>query len=149
MKLLTGATGAAGSLIAKEFVQAREPVRILVRDRAKASWLEQIPTIQVVEGDLSKPDTLGQALEGVERVLLISGPTFQMVEAQATFIDAAKTAGVRHIVKFSGLDARPETRFPFGRMHKEIEDRLEASGLAWTHLRPTGFMQEYLPGTPA
>src|SRR5262249_28320672 len=48
-----------------------------------------------------------------------------------------------------GLDARPDTTFPFGLMHKKIEDYLEASGLAWTHLRPTGFMQEYLREAPS
>jgi uncharacterized protein YbjT (DUF2867 family) len=72
-----------------------------------------------------------------------------LVETQCTFIDACKAAGVRHVIKFSGLDARPETTFPFGLMHKEIEEYLEKSGLAWTHLRPTGFMQEYLREAPS
>jgi uncharacterized protein YbjT (DUF2867 family) len=72
-----------------------------------------------------------------------------MVETQCTFIDSCKAAGVRHVIKFSGLDARPETRFPFGRMHKEIEEHLESSGLTRTHFRPTGFMQEYLRETPS
>jgi uncharacterized protein YbjT (DUF2867 family) len=125
------------------------PVRILVRDRAKAAALEKVPTIELVEGDMSKPGSLGSALEGVDRVLMISGPRMDMVETQGTFIDAAKAAGVRHVIKFSGLDARPETTFPFGLMHKEIEEYLEKSGLAWTHLRPTGFMQEYLREAPS
>jgi len=45
--------------------------------------------------------------------------------------------------------AQPETAFIFGRMHREIEEYLEKSGLAWTHLRPTGFMQEYLREAPS
>jgi uncharacterized protein YbjT (DUF2867 family) len=53
------------------------------------------------------------------------------------------------VIKFSGLDARPDTTFPFGLMHKEIEEYLERSSLAWTHLRPTGFMQEYLREAPS
>jgi uncharacterized protein YbjT (DUF2867 family) len=72
-----------------------------------------------------------------------------MVETQNTFIDAAKAAGVRHVIKFSGLDARRDTTFPFGLMHKDVEEHLEQSGLAWTHLRPTGFMQEYLREAPS
>jgi uncharacterized protein YbjT (DUF2867 family) len=72
-----------------------------------------------------------------------------MVKTQTAFIDAAKAAGVRHVIKFSGLDARPDTTFLFGLMHKEIEEYLERSGLAWTHLRPTGFMQEYLREAPS
>jgi uncharacterized protein YbjT (DUF2867 family) len=80
---------------------------------------------------------------------MISAPLMDMVETQNTFIDACKTAGVRHVIKFSGLDARRDTTFPFGLMHKDIEEHLEKSGLAWTHLRPTGFMQEYLREAPS
>jgi uncharacterized protein YbjT (DUF2867 family) len=149
MILLTGATGAAGSFIANEFVEQGVPVRILVRDRAKAKRFENIPTVEIVEGDMSDRSSLTHALEGVHRVLLISGAAADMVETQFTFIDACKAAGVRHVIKFSGLDARLETIFPFGLMHKKVEDYLEASGLAWTHLRPTGFMQEYLREAPS
>ena len=149
MILLTGATGTAGSFIANEFVRERVPVRILVRNRAKAAGLEKVPTVEIVEGDMSKRSTLGPALDGVDRALMISAPVMDMVETQSAFIDASKAAGVRHVIKFSGLDARPDTTFPFGIMHKEIEEYLEKSGLAWTELRPTGFMQEYLRETPS
>ena len=149
MKLLTGATGLAGSFIANEFVRRREPVRILVRDRAKAAAYEGVPTVEIVKGDMSRRNSLGPALDGIDRVLMISAPRMDMVETQNTFVDAAKAAGVRHVIKFSGLDARPGTAFVFGRMHKEIEEHVERSGLAWTHLRPTGFMQEYLREAPS
>ncbi len=149
MILLTGATGTAGSFIANEFVRERVPVRILVRNRAKAAGLEKVPTVEIVEGDMSKRTSLGPALDGVDRVLMISAPLLDMVETQTTFTDAAKTAGVRHVIKFSGLDARPDTTFPFGLMHLEIEKYLEASGVVWTQLRPTGFMQEYLREAPS
>jgi uncharacterized protein YbjT (DUF2867 family) len=136
MILLTGAT-------------ERVPVRILVRNRAKAAGLEKGLTVEIVEGDMSRRSTLGAALHGVDRVLMISAPLMDMVETQNTFIDAAKAAGARHLIKFSGLDARPDTTFPFGIMHLAIEKHLEKSGLAWTHLRPTGFMQEYLREAPS
>ena len=122
MILLTGATGTAGSFIANEFVRERVPVRILVRNRAKAASLEKVPTVEIVEGDMSKRSTLGPALDGVDRVLMISAPVMDMVETQSAFIDASKAAGVRHVIKLSGLDARPDTTFPFGLMHKEIRN---------------------------
>jgi uncharacterized protein YbjT (DUF2867 family) len=147
--LLTGATGTAGSFIANEFVRERVPIRILVRNRAKAARLEKVPTVEIVEGDKSKRSSLGPALDGIDRVLMISAPVMDMVDTQSTFIDASKAAGVRHVIKFSGLDARPDTTFPFGLMHREIEEYLEKSGLAWTQLRPAGFMQEYLRETPS
>src|SRR5215831_19482645 len=149
MLLLTGPTGSASSFIANEFAQQRVPLRALVRNRAKLTGLEKVPTVEIVEGDMSSPNSLAAALDGVHRVLMISAPTMGMVQTQRAFIDACKAAGVRHVIKFSGLDARPDTTFPFGLMHKKIEDYLEASGLAWTHLRPTGFMQEYLREAPS
>ena len=87
MILLTGATGTAGSFIANEFVRERVPVRILVRNRAKAAGLENVPTVEIAEGDMSRPSSLGSALDGVDRVLMISAP---LIDTQNTFIDAAK-----------------------------------------------------------
>jgi uncharacterized protein YbjT (DUF2867 family) len=86
---------------------------------------------------------------GVNRALLISSSDRQMVETQSAFIDAAKKAGVRHIVKLSGLNASLASPFLFNRMHAEIEAYLERSGLTWTHLRPSQFMPEYLREGPA
>jgi uncharacterized protein YbjT (DUF2867 family) len=148
MILVTGATGLSGSAVIREFARQQTPVRALVRSRAKAHDLELLPTIEVVEGDMLRAETLASALSGVERVLLISSADQQMLETQCTFIDAAKKAGVRHIVKFSGLNAALDSPFLFTRMHAEIERYLEGSGLAWTHLRPSQFMQVYLREVP-
>jgi uncharacterized protein YbjT (DUF2867 family) len=74
-----------------------------------------------------------------------------MVDTQCAFIDAAKRAGVRHIVKFSGAESGigfDAAKFRFTRMHEEIERHLEGSGVAWTHLRPSQFMQVYLREAP-
>jgi len=147
--LLTGATGSAGSRIVKEFINKCEPIRVLVRNRAKARWLEGIPTVDVVVADMTCKDDLESALDGVERVLMISGAGLDMANTQIKFIDACKTYGVRHVIKFSGLDARPGTSFPFGQMHFQAERYLEQSGLAWTHLQPSGFMQEFLREAPS
>ncbi len=148
MILVTGATGLNGSAVIREFARRSEPVRALVRSRAKARALEMLPTVEVVEGDMLRPETLGAALDGVDRVLMISSADLRLVETQCTFIDAAKKAGVHHIVKFSGLNSAPDSAFLFTRMHGEIERYLESSGLAWTHLRPSQFMQVYLREVP-
>ena len=147
--LITGASGLAGSAVTREFVRSSYPVRVLVRNRAAARAFEAFPTVEVVEGDMLRPETLTDALSGVDRVLLISSPDQQMVETQSTFIDAAKRSSVQHIVKFSGLSAADvNTPFVFGSMHAEIESYLERSGLSWTHLRPSQFMTEYLREAP-
>jgi uncharacterized protein YbjT (DUF2867 family) len=148
MILVTGATGLSGSAVIREFARQQIPVRALVRSRAKAHDLEEFSTVELVEGDMLRAETLTEALSEVDRVLLISSADQQRVEMQCTFIDAAKKAGVHHIVKFSGLNAALDSPFLFTRMHAEIERYLERSGLAWTHLRPSQFMQVYLREVP-
>jgi uncharacterized protein YbjT (DUF2867 family) len=148
MILVTGVNGLIGSAVIREFARQEYPVRALVRNRAKAQALETLPGVEVAEGDMLRPETLGRALDGVDRVLLISSPDQQMVETQCTFIDAAKKAGVRHIVKLSGVTTSLDSPFLFSRMHAEIARHLERSGLAWTQLRPSQFMTEYLREVP-
>jgi uncharacterized protein YbjT (DUF2867 family) len=148
MILVTGATGLNGSTAIREFVRRREPVRALVRSAAKAASGGAPANVEVVEGDMLRPETLGAALDGVDRVLMISAADDQLAETQQSFIDAAKQADVRRIVKFSGRGASLETPFRFNRMHAEVERYLEQSGLEWTHLRPSQFMQTYFREAP-
>ncbi|MGH3738527.1 MAG: SDR family oxidoreductase [Micromonosporaceae bacterium] len=150
MILVTGVTGPSGAAVIRESVRQRSPVRALVRSPGKAAALTGLPTVDVVEGDMLRPETLGPALDGVQRVLMISSARERMVDTQRTFIDAAKAAGVGHIVKFSGEEfgvGFDPYAFSGTRQHVEIERYLEDSGVAWTHLRPSQFMQFYLPGT--
>jgi uncharacterized protein YbjT (DUF2867 family) len=151
MVLVTGAAGLSGSIVIREFARQKAPVRALVRSRAKARALETLPTVEIVEGDMLRPEKLGAVLDGVDRVLMISSSNPQMVETQCTFIDASKKAGVRHVFKFSGAESgvgfNPKA-FRFTQMHEEIERYLERSGLAWTHLRPSQFMQVYFREIP-
>ena len=98
---------------------------------------------------MSRPETLTTALSRVERVLLVSSANEQMVKTQTAFIDAAKRAGVAHVIKFSGLSAADvDSPFIFATMHAQVERYLEQSGLSWTHLRPSQFMTEYLREVP-
>src|SRR6266849_3821394 len=151
MILVTGATGLSGSAVIREFARQKYPVRALVRDRAKARAFETFSTVEIVEGDMLRPETLEAALNGVDRVIMISSARERMLQTQCLFIDVAKKAGVRHIVKFSGKESgvgfNPEN-FRSTWEHEHIEDYLENSGLAWTHLRPSQFMQFYLPQAP-
>jgi len=148
--LVTGAAGLSGSIVVRHFSRQKTKVRALVRNLEKARELETLPMIEVVQGDMLRPEALGPALQGIERVLMISSPNSQMLETQCTFIDACKKAGVQHIVKFSGFESGVDPKkFRFMRMHNEIEHYLENSGVAWTHLRPSQFMQVYLREAPA
>lgn len=149
MILVTGTTGLTGSAIIREFARQNAPVRALFRNPGKARRFDGLQGVELVEGDMLRPESLTAALRGVDRALLISSPEERMVETQVAFIDAAKDAGVSHIVKLSGKESGvgfDPDRFRGTREHVEIERYLEASGLAWTHLRPSQFMNRYLPG---
>jgi uncharacterized protein YbjT (DUF2867 family) len=147
MILLTGAAGMAGQKILAALGRESGKVRALVRSVARAAILPPYSNVEVVAADMSEPSTLDSALEGVETVILISSGDERMAETQMRFVDAAKAAGVRRIVKFSGQEAGigfDASAFRFTRMHGEIERHIEGSGLRWTHLRPAQFMQVYL-----
>ena len=64
MILVTGATGLAGSAVIREFAQQHLPVRALVRNPAKAAMFDGLATVEVVEGDMLRPQTLAAAFEG-------------------------------------------------------------------------------------
>jgi uncharacterized protein YbjT (DUF2867 family) len=147
MILVTGAAGQNGRAVVREFARRGMPVRALVRDANRAGGLRGLTGVEVVEGDLLQPRALRPALAGVERALMISSADPTMVEAQCTFVDAAGAAGVRHVIKFSGLESGigfNQENFRYTRNHQQIERYLESSGIAWTHLRPGQFMQVYL-----
>src|SRR4029450_2290217 len=152
MILITGASGRTSGLIVQEFIERETRVRALVRDIETVPALRQNPYVELVEGRLGEATTLGPVLQGVDKALLISSPRGPMVRDQCAFIDAAKAAGVRHVVKFSGretgLDFQPQN-FSGTRDHQTIEEYLEASGLLWTQLRPSQFMQIYLTELPS
>ena len=143
MILLTGAAGLSGAIVARELARQGTRFRALVHDRAKATALEGLAGIEVVEADMRRAETLPPALDDVTRALLISSARPDMVETQRTFIDAARRAGVEHIIKFSARKARHDAAFRFLRMHADVEEYLEGSGVAWTHVRPGQFMQVY------
>ena len=149
MILVTGATGLNGAELVRRLSAKGIPSRALVRNRAKAQSLAALPNVEVVVGDMAHPDSLTDALRGVERAMLISSSDPTMLETQSSFIDAARRAGVKHVVKLSGIIPELDSPFRFARMHAEIEQRLEASGVAYTHLRAGEFMPSYFRQVPS
>src|SRR5262245_35078871 len=152
MLLITGAAGASGRLIVKALSQQGQRLRALIRHPEKAELFSGMQGVEVQVADLARPQTLGPALDGVDTALLISSADERMLETQCAFVDAARASGVRRIVKFSGQESGigfDAKAFRFTRMHDEIEAHIERSGLRWTHLRPSQFMQVYLREAPS
>jgi uncharacterized protein YbjT (DUF2867 family) len=145
--LVTGATGKVGQEVVRQLAAADAPVRALVRDPARASHI-RLPGVEIVVGDLGRPETLPPALADVDRVFLLSSADPAQVELQGNLVDAARRAGARHIVKVS-VAGGPDSGTQIGRWHWATEKHIEASGIAFTFLRPNFYMQQLLMFAPS
>ena len=148
MILVTGAGGTVGSEVVRQLQAAGAPFRAAYHDRRKAE-AAQANGIEAVVIDYTRPETLRAALDGIDKLFLLSGGAPDQTQRELNAVEAAKTAGVKHIVKLSVWGAEGEA-FSFAHVHRPVEQAIEASGIAWTHLRPNGFMQNlqnYLIGT--
>jgi uncharacterized protein YbjT (DUF2867 family) len=135
--LVTGATGNTGSLLVPALREAGVDVRALVRDESKAQPLEEIG-VEIILGDLDRPETIAPAVDGVDKIYLLTwnGPT---QEQQAkNVINAAREAGNPHIVRHSMWGSEKSRIIQQG---YRVEQALKSSGLTWTLLKPTFFMQ--------
>jgi uncharacterized protein YbjT (DUF2867 family) len=139
MILITGAGGTVGSEVIKQLASADIPFRATYFSNAKAD-AARANGIEAVLIDYNRPDTLRAALQGSDRLFLLGPSAPNQTQLELNAVAAAKAAGVRHIVKLSVLGA-DEEQFVIARIHRPVEKAIEASGLAWTFLRPNGFMQ--------
>ncbi|GAC1523040.1 MAG: SDR family oxidoreductase [Polyangiales bacterium] len=135
MILVLGSTGTVGGEVARQLIAAGEKPRLLVRDKGKAKAFEG--KAEIVEGDLDRPDTLAPAMKGIDKLFLLATGT-NMPELEAKAIDAAKKAGVKHVVKLSVISA-DTPQLALAKWHAQGEKHLVDSGLAWTMIRPGNF----------
>lgn len=142
MILVTGATGTNGSEVLKALAARGVPARAMMRSAPPAG---DVPSgITVVEGDFDDDASLARALAGVERAFLLTPSTERAEEQQLRFVDAARRAGIRCIVKLSQFAATPDSPVRFLRYHAVVEQAIRDTGLEWTFLRPNLFMQGLL-----
>lgn len=141
--LLFGATGQVGGAclraLAGEAGHLRPRVRLVVR-RPERLPVVDLP-IEVRRGGIEDRAFLESVLMGIDAVLLVTGDDRRQVELETQVIEAAARGGRPRIVKISALTAGLDPRVSFGRAHGAIEDRLKASGVPHTVLRPSFFFQ--------
>jgi uncharacterized protein YbjT (DUF2867 family) len=147
MILVTGATGTTGREVVKQLSARGTAIRALVRPRASASTLD-LPGVEIALGDLEDPTSLDAALAGIQRAFLLTPSSPRKVEQEANFIAAARRAGIQHVVKLSIVGAALNSPARILRWHAEAEELLRGSGLAFTLLRPSYFMQNLLWSAP-
>ena len=140
--LVTGATGNVGSTLIPNLIAMGATVRALVRDESRAQGLRD-QGVEVVIGDLDKPETLDAAFGGVDKVFLLTPPNPNQVAQARNGIAAAKRAGSPHIIRLSAHAVKdmPGALPRVSAQHGEIDTELKASGLPYTILRPHNFMQ--------
>lgn len=140
--LVTGATGKLGRHVVEGALAAGRRVRVLTRRIriAEALFGERV---EIVEGRFESPASLVPAVQGIERVFLLSPITATLAEQQIALVDAARAAGVHRIVKLSGSDwtIAPPGRSISGDAHAVVEAALAKSGIAHAVLRPNAWMQ--------
>ncbi|MGE8446170.1 MAG: NAD(P)H-binding protein [Comamonas sp.] len=140
--LVCGASGRLGQLLVPRLLARQARPRVFVRQAATAQALWG-NTVEVAQGRFEDAAALGQALVGIDRLFLLSPITPALAEQQLRVVEAARAAGVQHIVKLSGSDwtIDPPGRSLSGDAHRRIEEGLQASGISHTVLRPNAWMQ--------
>ena len=155
MILVVGATGLLGREICRRLAAAGKPLRALVRrtaDRAKVDELEQSGAT-LVRGDLKDRASLDAACRGIDTVITTAsttlsrqeGDSIQTVdqEGQMRLVDAAKAAGVARFVYVSyshGIDVD----CPLATAKRAVENHVKQSGMTYTILAPSVFMEIWL-----
>ena len=155
MNLVVGATGFLGSEICRRLAQQEKPVRALVRsssDPAKIAALQSLG-IELVTGDLKDPQSLAAACQGVTAVISTAsvtisrqpGDSLQSVdlEGQLSLINAAKAANVSQFIYVS-YSGNIDVDCPLKTAKRTVEQSLQESGLTYTILRPSSFMEVWL-----
>ena len=138
--LITGATGTVGSRVVELLLEHGQRPRIFVRnaEKARAHYGDRV---DIVVGDLTDTASLASALRGVDAFFFItSGPQIAKLDQEAATV--AKTAGVKHLVKLSSMDA--QRNVGTGAWHARGEAAVRASGIQFTFVQPTGFMSNAL-----
>jgi uncharacterized protein YbjT (DUF2867 family) len=141
MILITGASGNAGGAVLREALKGGSGARAMYRSKEEAAKVPQSAT--AVIADFADQQSLRRALEGIDTVYLVCSPVRELVELESNMIDACREAGVKHVVLNSALGAGDFAK-SFPSWHRKVEDKLKASGIAYTILRPNGFMQNLI-----
>ncbi|MEW6420552.1 MAG: SDR family oxidoreductase [Deinococcota bacterium] len=158
MILLAGGTGTLGRQVVRLLTARGLSVRVLTRDPARAEPLQDAP-VEVVSGDVRDPEAVARAMRGVRTVVSAvhgftgTGPDNPRTvddQGNLNLIRAAGRAAADHFVLISVQGAAADHPLELFRMKYQAEQDLRASGLPWTIIRPTAFMETWakLVGEP-
>ena len=138
MILVTGASGTVGRPVLEEVAKTGKPVKAMYRSAEDA---RNAPAgVATVIADFADKASLAKALQGIDTIYLVCSPIPQLVELESNVIEACKQAGVSYGVLNSALGAGDYPK-SFPAWHRQVEEKLKASGLQYAIFRPNSFMQ--------
>jgi uncharacterized protein YbjT (DUF2867 family) len=141
MILITGASGTVGRAVLDGVRKSGAAYRATYRNEADA---KNAPAgTSTVIADFADKESLRSGLTGVDKVFVVCSPIPQLVELESNVIEVCAEKGVRHVVLNSSLGAEDYSK-SFPSWHRKVEDKLKASKLAYTILRPNSFLQNIL-----
>jgi uncharacterized protein YbjT (DUF2867 family) len=142
MIAITGATGNIGAEVVRLLLEAKQPVRVLVRDPSKVKHLEG--RAEIVKADLSQPETLAAGFAGATKAFILVANIHEIPTASGAIFQAAERAGVKHTVFISSGTIGISPATVIGGWHLEGERLLKATKMTWTMLRPGNFASNSL-----
>ena len=141
--LVTGANGNVSSALITNLVNKGASVRGLVRDESKGQSLKD-SGVEIAIGNLNDQDSIEKALEGIEKVFLLTPVAEDAPQLAKNVISAAVKQGSPYIVRVSAVGAASDAPSRNSRAHAETEVDLKNSGLPYTILKPHFFMQNIM-----
>ncbi|MBV1868196.1 MAG: SDR family oxidoreductase [Marinosulfonomonas sp.] len=143
MIVIFGATGTIATPLIEALQAKGEEIRAVTSNPANTEGL-RAKGCDVAIADFTDPASLVQACNGADKAFLVTPADVDMRQWKANAIEAAKKAGVRHVVMSTGLGASPKAGLVLGQWHSHSQELLKASGMEWTLVQPTYFMQNLL-----
>jgi NAD(P)H dehydrogenase (quinone) len=139
--LITGATGTTGSVAIDQLLAKGANVRALVHSEGEHSLKLRARGVEVVQGDLKDFSAVRGAMQNICSAYFVYPLETEILKAVAYFSEAAREAGVSHIVSMSQRTARIDSPSHDAQDHWFAERAFDRSGISVTHLRPTLFME--------
>lgn len=142
MILITGATGSIGRELCKQLAQSNIKARAMCRKESQLTEFQQMG-LEAVIGDFDNLETLKKAMQGCDRLFLLTTAPNQLKHYK-TGIDVAIESGIKHLVKISAADSNVDANVLWAKENALGDHYLRKKNIAWTILKPTGFMQNFL-----
>lgn len=144
--LVTGATGQQGGAVIRYLLRAGQKVRAFTRHPEKAEHLKTLG-VEVVQGDLTDEASVKRALQGIKRMFLVTTPYEAGTDIETkqgiSAVEAAKEAGLEHLVYSSVGSAQRNTAIPHFDSKRAVELRIQELGIRNTIIRPVFFMDNF------